>query len=207
MMFDYKFYELPFPHIIIDNFYNEEELSEIWKELEFLSRPGVLSPPEETGSASSEDGEFLKQNNGTFLYNFYSNSSISPILKYYRKFYDQGFLEEIGRKHFIFGYIKECNSDDVLLNYYEESDYYKPHKDRAVLTSVYNLYKEPKKFEGGDFSFSEYAYKPIFKNNSMILFPSIIEHSVEPIKMLESKEKCSTYGRYSIANFISFRGQ
>ena len=29
----------PFPHIIIDNFYNEDELQLIWEELKFFTKP------------------------------------------------------------------------------------------------------------------------------------------------------------------------
>ena len=32
----------PFPHLIVDNFYNEEELELIWEELKFYTKPGKL---------------------------------------------------------------------------------------------------------------------------------------------------------------------
>ena len=35
-------YEEPFPHIIVKNFYNEEELELIWEELNFYTKPGKL---------------------------------------------------------------------------------------------------------------------------------------------------------------------
>ena len=35
-----KAYTDPFPHLIIRNFYNEEELKLIWEELNFLTKPG-----------------------------------------------------------------------------------------------------------------------------------------------------------------------
>jgi len=34
--------EFPFPHMIIDNFYTEEELELIWEELKFYTKPGKL---------------------------------------------------------------------------------------------------------------------------------------------------------------------
>ena len=32
-------YEEPFPHIIVKNFYNKEELELIWEELNFYTKP------------------------------------------------------------------------------------------------------------------------------------------------------------------------
>ena len=42
-------YEAPFPHIIVKNFFNEEELKLIWQELEFYSHPGKLLKAENFG--------------------------------------------------------------------------------------------------------------------------------------------------------------
>ena len=33
-------FELPFPHLILRNFYNKEELDLIWEELNFYTKPG-----------------------------------------------------------------------------------------------------------------------------------------------------------------------
>ena len=35
-------YVNPFPLMVIENFYNEEELSLIWEELNFYTKPGKL---------------------------------------------------------------------------------------------------------------------------------------------------------------------
>ena len=35
-------FKKPFPHIIVDNFYDEEELQLIWEELNFYTKPGKL---------------------------------------------------------------------------------------------------------------------------------------------------------------------
>ena len=34
----------PFPHVIINNFYNDEELKLIWQELDFYTQPNKLVP-------------------------------------------------------------------------------------------------------------------------------------------------------------------
>ena len=35
-------FEEPFPHLIVNNFYNKEELDLIWEELRFYTKPGKL---------------------------------------------------------------------------------------------------------------------------------------------------------------------
>ena len=42
-------YDNPFPHIIYDNFYNQEELDLIWEELKFYTKPGKLLEPKDFG--------------------------------------------------------------------------------------------------------------------------------------------------------------
>ena len=39
----------PFPHIIVDNFYDEEELQLIWEELNFYTKPGKLVEAKDYG--------------------------------------------------------------------------------------------------------------------------------------------------------------
>ena len=35
-----KAYKEPFPHLIVDNYYDKEELELIWEELNFYTKPG-----------------------------------------------------------------------------------------------------------------------------------------------------------------------
>ena len=39
----------PFPHLIINNFYNDEELELIWEELTFYTKPGKLLEAKDFG--------------------------------------------------------------------------------------------------------------------------------------------------------------
>jgi hypothetical protein len=41
--------EFPFPHMIIDNFYNEKELELVWEELNFYTKPGKLLEAKDYG--------------------------------------------------------------------------------------------------------------------------------------------------------------
>ena len=39
-------FESPFPHLIVEDFYDEEELDLIWEELNYYTKPGKLLPAE-----------------------------------------------------------------------------------------------------------------------------------------------------------------
>ena len=47
---------------IIEDFYDEQELGLIWKELDYLTKTGKLMPPEKTGAARDEHGKVKKKN-------------------------------------------------------------------------------------------------------------------------------------------------
>ena len=42
-------YDAPFPHIIYDNFYNQEELDLIWEELNYYTKPEKLLEAKDFG--------------------------------------------------------------------------------------------------------------------------------------------------------------
>ena len=42
-------YSDPFPHLILENFYNEEELELVWEELKFYTKPGKLLEAKDFG--------------------------------------------------------------------------------------------------------------------------------------------------------------
>ena len=90
----------------------------------------------------------------------------------------------------------------MLLSYYENQDYYKRHYDTALITCLTWFHKDPKKFSGGDFKFSDYNISIECKSNRMIVFPSMIFHEVEKIEMKE--EDCGNrYGRYCFSHFLT----
>ena len=57
MELDFKFNNDPFPHVIINNFYSEQELSRIFRELEFLTSAKKLDPPKRTGTSKDEEDQ------------------------------------------------------------------------------------------------------------------------------------------------------
>lgn len=196
----YEFNGLPV--VVLDNFFNEAALKEMWLELDYFIGNKMFQPPEFTGSAKTFDGNLLKRNQALQLDNYYQqNRNNSAILKRTQKLFNPDFMDEVLDTHIFWRYLKHSNSDGTLVSYYENSDYYKPHFDYATITALVWLFKEPKHFEGGDLIL-ESTQKIEVKSNRVILFPSILSHEVTPISMPEEKTN-SNLGRFTISKFIS----
>ena len=201
-----KYNEAPFPHIIVEDWYDEQELSAIWREIDFLSGPNKLKDADSTGTARDFGGAALKNNKGVWLDQVWAfDRSISGILTADRKLFHPKFTSKAMKHHWIFKLLKFCNLDTTLLSYYEDSMEYKPHEDMAYLTAITHHFKEPLSFDGGDLHFPEHGdYKVPLQNNRLIVFPSMILHSVDPIKMHKDIEG-ENMGRYTITQFLSLK--
>ena len=194
-------YETDHPWISIEDFYDKNELELIWKELDFLCDSKKLhdanSP--EVGAAS-KGGNILKQNSSIFLDFLYYERKFSNILTTNRKIINC--VENNKRKtdNWFFKHFT-CEDDFTLLSYYEDSDYYKPHTDSAAITTLTWLYKEPKRFTGGDLIFPNTKEIIECKNNRVIIFPSVIWHQVTEVKMNEQYNG-KGMGRWCITQFL-----
>lgn len=191
----------PFPFLEIENMYSEEELKLIWQELEFLNQLDKLEKPEKTGTASI-NGEILKKNSGLYLDNLYKSRNISNILTVNKNLMSLHILDTFSSLCFLYENIKHTNDDTTLISYYDNGGYYRSHQDSALYTAITWFFKEPKKFNGGDFYFSDYDHKIELKNNKTILFPSVITHSVNEIIMNNKGDVGCGYGRYAMTQFL-----
>lgn len=188
--------------LVIDDLYNQFEMDSIWRELDFLTHPNKMLPPEKSGTATNASGEILKKNSAIFLDDFYTKREYSNILTYYSKIYKDIIFDEFEKMNNNFKYAAMTNADRTFLSYYENSDYYKPHTDTAVLTYLYWCHKSPKAFEGGNLRLSDIDTEIEYKNNRLVIFPSYYLHSVSPVKMLNADVlPFSTFGRYCITTF------
>lgn len=190
----------PFPYLKIENIYNDEELRLIWQELDFLTHPQKLKPPEKTYSAKDNHGNVLKNNSAIFLEDTYTNRELSNILTINRKIFTDPFVPEFADLNFAYNLFYHTNFDSTMISYYENGGYYKPHFDGAVYTILTWFFREPKQFTGGNFSFSDFNEKIEIQNNMTVIFPSFVNHSVEEVKM--EKSDFSGYGRYCMTQFV-----
>lgn len=193
----------PFPYLIVDDIYSEDELQLIWQELEFLTYSTKWKLPEETASAKL-NGRILKNNLGIFLDGndgIYADRKASNILSVNRKILDKEIIGSYGALSFGYQTAFMTNTDTTLISYYEDSHYYEKHKDHAIMTALTWFYKEPKAFFGGDLIFSDFDKHTVeLKNNRTVLFPSFVFHEVEEICMPEHKPG---FGRYCMAQFFA----
>jgi len=187
----------PFEYIIIDETYTEEELKLIFLELDFWAMSNNLVGPEHTGTARWNDGTPKKKNKGVFLDDVYINRNYSNILKLNRKIYQI----QLEQPSVILNFLKESKQDTTLVSYYENESCYSSHKDSSVLTAMTYLYKQPKKFEGGNLILIDYGYQfePWF--NRTYIMPGVVEHEVTEVTM-KSEDCGKGLGRYCISNFI-----
>lgn len=190
-------YDHSLEYIVIDDFYNIRELELIWQEIKFLT-PKLMAP-EHTKSAT-ENGQLLKKNTGIFLDDVYANRDTSNILSLNRKLWSPEIINEVEKVSPWWKLLATSNQDTTLLNYYQDQEYYKPHTDCAVITAITVLHSTPCNFTGGDFVFADYTVTIPCRSNSLIIFPSVVNHGVTPVNLIDKSLEFS--GRYSIAQFM-----
>ena len=195
------------PVVVIDDYYDDQSVEKIWREIEFYYSQNNLKKPEHTGSATSisSDGsiEFLKQNKGIYLDQIYLDIKISCILTENRKTFSQPIIQQLVDIHVIFRYLQNVDKDCTLLSYYENSDYYKPHTDNSVITILSWFYKKPMNFQGGVLQIeNQLEIQCLF--NRTVVFPSMLYHAVTPVTMADEHLN-KNLGRYTLTQLVSYR--
>ncbi len=193
-------FKTPFPHLIIENFYNPEELELIWEELNFYTKPGKLFEAKDYGGIPD------KTNSHAILLNsLYGNKqyrTISNILQVNRKLFTSTALEEFAKIDDCCCIANQSNYDVTKVRYYHNGEYYDPHTDKPFHFLAFSyFYKEPKRFTGGEVIFPKYNYDYPCYNNSMIILPGWVEHGVNKVSIKDS-DYYDGYGRYCISNFF-----
>ena len=190
----------PFPHLIIQNFYNKKELNLVWEELRFLTKPGKLLPPEDYGGVVGyTDAKAL------CLDVEYNHRIISNILTVNRRIFDNQILEPFSKIHDCCGESINCNYDITKVRYYHNGDRYDAHVDRIFHFLAFSyFYKEPKRFTGGELIFPKYNYELTCENNSLIIMPSWVQHGVKHVS-IEDSDYYDGSGRYCISSFFGSR--
>ena len=200
-----KFTTKDFGYLRIFDLYSEEELKSIWNEifhLDYIIDQMEFYTQSENSMtrtrALRDDGSPKMSGGGVFLDEMYRDRKSSPILTHNRKlFSDENISQSIGESHVSnkVQYIT-INKDKTLLNRYRDSHEYHPHEDAAIFSAITVLLHKPEKIRGGEFSFSNYDETFESINNSCIIFPSWVEHSVSSLNCIDDSR------RYSISQFM-----
>lgn len=200
------YYEIKkMPVVIIDEYYSNNACAKIWQELCFLNNDSTkFKPPSNTGGAyNTVNGEkvYLKDNLALGLDVVYLDRSVSSILIENRQLFSEKILNELENFHTFFKFARYANKDSTLVNYYENSHYYKPHLDEATITTLSFFYQDPKSFSGGDLII-ENELKIECLYNRFVIFPSILFHEVETTSVPPNLIG-KNFGRYSITQLMS----
>lgn len=190
----------PFSHFIIPNFFNEEELESVHKEIDFIEQANGFTYNQSDLNTAKKDDEYIASRKGIFLNKFFNEENhrvFSSIYRSISKIYQEEALEFLSQFGTFGKLLKYTNSDSVLVSRYYNGDYYKPHKDFSLFTLLIYVWKE-KTFTGGDLIFTKYNYSIAPENNLAVLFPGQEWHGVTPIVSQDS----STVQRTSISMFI-----
>ena len=201
----------PFPHLIIKNFYNDDELELIWEELKFYTKPGKLLTAKDFGGVVDKTNshallldQIYPEYTGKNSINY---RSISNILTINRKMFDKSILETFSSIHDCCSHAVKSNHDITKVRYYHNGEYYKPHTDTLFQFLAFSyFYKEPKRFTGGELFFPKYDYELTCENNSIIFLPGWVEHGVTEVK-IEDSDYHDGYGRYCISSFFGQRDE
>ena len=189
----------PFPHMIVENFYNDDELKLIWEELDFYTKDGKLLDAHDFGGIAHKTNSKAIWLDKVFDKKY---RNLSNILRVNRKLFDSAVLDAFSSVHDCCSIAKFCNHDTTKVRYYHDGNYYEPHTDKTVQFLGFSyFYREPKKFEGGELIFPKYNYTFNCPNNSLIMMPGWVEHGVTEVK-IENSDYFDGFGRYAITSFF-----
>lgn len=193
MQFKIQAIKDPFPHVIIENFYNNDELKVIWDEIDKLFSSYQFLP-------ATFGGSFDNNHLSCVLDKVYQNKEESNILRINRKAFSKEILDAFVSLNPLLAHIYLCNKDITKLKYYQNYNHYNKHQDLYRFTILTYFYKEPKLFNGGNLHFDDFNYTIEIKNNMLVLFMGSIFHSSLPVQ-LEGKD-LSGMGKYTMAQFL-----
>ena len=187
----------PIPYMLVENYFGDEDIELMLKELRFL-----------TPKMTFQDGTNLptkdhKKNTQINLDDLYEDRKTSNILNIMDRIYDDkkliGMLKDMSWFYEVWSY---TNLDNTFVAYYENTDYYKAHRDIAVVSIMYWLWEEPKSFTGGNIHLTDYDIEIPLERNQLMIMPSSLNHAVDPITMTDNNKKLSGMGRYCIVRFL-----
>jgi hypothetical protein len=192
-----KLLDSPFPHVIINDCYSQEELEDIKLELKFLSKPNKLMV-----SGIMHGGCGGTTHKAILLEETYSNRKISDILTIFDKKYSKELVDQIVEKFPSFIKLKFINSKITKLRYYFDGEKYSAHTDTSRdFIALSFFHSNPKKFTGGEIHFTDYDYTVECSDNTYILFPFYIKHEVFEVK-ISNDEYYNGNGRYCVSQFL-----
>lgn len=184
------------PILLIDNTYRTGVCEEIIEELNILIPEMLL--PDLTGTAIDKGkNAILKRNKGKFIDHHDKLGRLVNSIFENREVVNK--IEELD--YLMFLQFKICDKSSILASYYENTDYYLPHEDRSVITSITWFNNSPKSFDGGDLILTETGLRITPQHNRTVFFLGALTHEVQEV-MVTNKNTINP-GRFSITKFYN----
>ena len=197
---EYVTHQEPIPYMLVKNYFSEDDIEHMFRELRFLT------PKMEFQDGTNLPTKDHKKNVQINLDKLYENRDTSNIINVMNKIYNDteliNNLEIASWFYEVWGY---TNNDNTFVAYYESTDYYKTHRDIAVISLMYWLWEEPKSFTGGNLHLTDYDIEIPIERNQLMIMPSSTRHAVDPVKMIKQTDKLSGMGRYCIVRFLKLK--
>lgn len=184
----------PFEHVIIKDFYNAEELSDVMKEIEdVLGFSRLHSSASRRYFQSSALSNSAMDKTGNVLSNriaFGINELLKGTSKTFahtKKIFLPPLSDELVENSNLCKFLKTVNTVGVVVGVYGDNTSYKPHFDSSILSIVGHLWKNESNFNGGELYFPEYNnYSIVPEFNKFTIFPS---HEIHGVKLVSQKNK------------------
>ena len=191
----------PFDALVVDNFFSETELSDIWTEVSgwlennyFESNPGTHGGPTEGAQTTKKKGFFPASK--CCLYDLKTYNACTKIF--------QNATADFSEISFACRSVLDTDTNSLLISLYTNGGDYKKHHDDSITTALFWFCKEPKKFSGGDLILHDIDETIEFTHNRMVMIPGWAFHEVTPVTMDENEE--DIYGRFCLTVFLFSSG-
>lgn len=194
-----ELFKTPFHYLKINGLFSKEERDKMLEEIFLIKNLTAFNEPKYSNGATDEFGDYKNKNHSVFFDSIYARRECSNVLSINRKLFSIFKEDELKDSWFFDG--NNFNADTTLVSYYENKDFYQPHRDASYMTAVTWMFKEPKSFTGGVLSFPDYGLDINVDNENTIVFPSNILHSVSEVFIKEEgigKDK----GRVCMTQFL-----
>lgn len=188
--------------VVIDNFYTEHQLNEIYHQLNGMTNKDIMvTDKDKLEAAVDPDGNFI-----TTKYGVWFNDDTLPLIKFPKEILSNRSLQnKFIEFNSMYRILFHLNRSAHLLSYYENAGYYSKHIDASVFTILSYFHQEPKNFTGGDIILHSHdlSKKAIVetKNNRVVIIPSCTLHEVTTVEM--TSQQLDGSGRYCCSIFLS----
>ena len=186
---DVREFKEPRTHVVIKDFLTQSEQDLLWSEIKENKLKFKTGKYKKDGKEGIH--EDMKKNivfEVNMKYPEVDDSSIRSMF-HYRILQNKTMIEIFNTaKSPIYQLLRFCKYDTTKVSAYGNGDFYDWHvdtTDTGLLTVLYMLCKEPRKFTGGDLmlKWGENEKTIPFENNTLLIFPRNTLHTVTNIKM------------------------